>query len=284
MEQHDYRDQQGQLPPEIYRRRRLVAIIAIVIVVILIVWGIVAAVTKHKDGKDDAGSSTVTSTSTVAEKDSNAADCSSDDLQFEAQVGRPNVAQGNDLPLIMKITNKSKKSCKAEMGAAHQRYEIYTIKANRPVWKSEICYTSAEDRKEVLAPNESRRFTVSWEGTRQNSDGNCSAQAAAVVPGAYKLYTLLDSEMGEPATFNVLPAGEDDSAGTDEDESSTTPSSQAEYGTEQGTGQGTEQQKQSSKKSTVKSSTTQKSPVHSSKKKNKSHTMRGKSQSKRHSE
>ena len=49
MEQHDYRDQQGQLPPEIYRRRRLVAIIAIVIVVILIVWGIVAAVTKHKD-------------------------------------------------------------------------------------------------------------------------------------------------------------------------------------------------------------------------------------------
>ena len=93
MEQHDYRDQQGQLPPEIYRRRRLVAIIAIVIVVILIVWGIVAAVTKHKDGKDDAGSSTVTSTSTVAEKDSNAADCSSDDLQFEA--GRTGVDDEN---------------------------------------------------------------------------------------------------------------------------------------------------------------------------------------------
>ncbi|WQD13537.1 MAG: hypothetical protein U1U88_001818 [Lawsonella clevelandensis] len=83
----------------------------------------------------------------MTEKPSNAPDCAAGALKIEAQVGRPNVAQGNNLPLIMKITNTSKKACKAEFGAAHQRYEVYTMKANRPVWKSEICYTSAENRK-----------------------------------------------------------------------------------------------------------------------------------------
>lgn len=229
MEHRDYRDQQGQLPPEIYRRRRIVAIAVIVVVVALIVWGIVAAVNKGDGDKDSsaAGSSTVTvsSTATVTEKPSNAPDCVSGALKIEAQVGRPNVAQGNNLPLIMKITNTAKKACKAELGAAHQRYEIYTMKANRPVWKSEICYTSAENRKEVLQPGETRRFTVNWEGTRQNADGNCSPQAAPAGPGAYKLYTLLNAQMGEPATFNVVPAGEDDTAVADHGGDNAAPSS-----------------------------------------------------------
>ena len=231
MEHRDYRDQQGQLPPEIYRRRRIVAVAVIVVVLALIVWGIVAAVNKGgKKNSSTAGSSTVTvsSTATVTEKPSNAPDCAAGALKIEAQVGRPNVAQGNNLPLIMKITNTSKKACKAELGAAHQRYEVYTMKANRPVWKSEICYTSAENRKEVLDPGETRRFTVNWEGTRQNADGNCSAQAAPAGPGAYKLYTLLNAQMGEPATFNVVPAGEDDTAVAENDEdTATTPSTSA---------------------------------------------------------
>lgn len=230
MEHRDYRDQQGQLPPEIYRRRRIVAVAVIVVVLALIVWGIVAAVNKGgKNNSSTAGSSTVTvsSTATVTEKPSNAPDCAAGALKIEAQVGRPNVAQGNNLPLIMKITNTSKKACKAELGAAHQRYEVYTMKANRPVWKSEICYTSAENRKEVLDPGETRRFTVNWEGTRQNADGNCSAQAAPAGPGAYKLYTLLNAQMGEPATFNVVPAGEDDTAVAENGEDTATPSTSA---------------------------------------------------------
>ncbi|WQD13536.1 MAG: hypothetical protein U1U88_001817 [Lawsonella clevelandensis] len=49
MEHRDYRDQQGQLPPEIYRRRRIVAVAVIVVVLALIVWGIVAAVNKGEE-------------------------------------------------------------------------------------------------------------------------------------------------------------------------------------------------------------------------------------------
>ena len=68
---------------------------------------------------------------------------------------------------------------------------------------------------------------MNWEGTRQNADGNCSAQAAPAGPGAYKLYTLLNAQMGEPATFNVVPAGEDDTAVAENGEDTATPSTSA---------------------------------------------------------
>ncbi len=185
MEHRDYRDQQGHAAARDLPASPYGGDCCHCCRVILIVWGVVKAVNKGGDKNSSAtGPSTVTvsSTAMVTEKPSNAPECASGALKIEAQVGRPNVAQGNNLPLIMKITNTSKKACKAELGAAHQRYEIYTMKANRPVWKSEICYTSAENRKEVLEPGETRRFTVNWEGTRQNADGNCSAQAAPVGP------------------------------------------------------------------------------------------------------
>lgn len=197
----------GPLPPEIYRRRRIGAIVIAVVVIALLIWGIVAlAGGKGKDDKSARSTVTVASTSTITnKKSSNEPDCKKGDLSIIAQLDQDAVEQGKNLPLIMKVTNSSDAACNAQLGAAHQRYEIYTKGEHKAVWKSEICFTSSQNKEEVLQPGESRRYTVNWEGTRQNADGNCTDTAPKADVGEYELYTVLNAQVGQPASFAVVP-------------------------------------------------------------------------------
>ncbi|MFY9190146.1 MAG: BsuPI-related putative proteinase inhibitor [Lawsonella sp.] len=200
-------ESKGPLPPEIYRRRRIGAIVIAVVVIALLIWGIVALVGGNEE-ETNTGRSTVTvaSTSTITNTDSPSEPaCEKGDLTVLAQLDQDVVEQGKNLPLIMKVTNSSDKACTAQLGAAHQRYEIYTKADNKAVWKSEICYTSDQNKEEVLQPGESRRYTVNWEGTRKNADGNCTDSAPRAEPGEYELYTVLNAQVGEPVTFQVVP-------------------------------------------------------------------------------
>lgn len=200
-------ESKGPLPPEIYRRRRVGAIVITVVVVALLIWGIVALVGGNDDDKKP-GQSTVTVASTSTFTNTNSPDeprCKKGDLTVAAQLDQDVVEQGKNLPLIMKVTNSSDTACTAQLGAAHQRYEIYTKADHKAVWKSEICYTSSQNKEEALQPGESRRYTVNWEGTRKNADGNCTDSAPKVEPGEYQLYTVLNAQVGEPIDFQVVP-------------------------------------------------------------------------------
>lgn len=199
---------QQPLPREIYRRRRVVALVLLVVVIALLAWGISALVKKSSGSSHQAAPSTVvvSTTSTHTQKPAPAGPaCDPSVVAIEAQVNDATVVQGSQFPLILKVTNSSDAACSVDVGASQQRYEVYTAEEGAPVWKSEICYTSDETKVETLQPGESRRYTVNWEGTRRNADGDCSSSAPTAAPGSYQLYTRLGDHASEPVIFTVTP-------------------------------------------------------------------------------
>ena len=213
---------QGDLPREVYVRRRVAAVVVAVIAVLAVILALFLASRDSgtdtqqnaTEGETDSSEALDTSESSVSETtepDDGGASrgrCADEDLRLNVWPAEPNVPEGQDVRFFVNIANVSDTTCDRDLSEAPLSFEVYRLDTNVKVWSSIDCTTPRDEDKVELRPEIPEPRQIDWTG-RRSAEGSCSeADRTPVEVGAYQVYALVGTVFSPAATFNVVEAPE----------------------------------------------------------------------------
>lgn len=213
---------QGDLPREVYVRRRVAAVVVAVIAVLAVILALFLA--SRDSGTDtqetaaggdgdssEAADTSETSTSETTEPDDGGASrgrCADEDLRLDVWPAEPNVPEGEDVRFFVNIVNVSDTTCDRDLSEAPLSFEVYRLDTNVKVWSSIDCTTPRDEDEVELRPEVPEPRQIDWTG-RRSAEGACSeSERTPVEVGAYQVYALVGNVFSPAATFNVVEAPE----------------------------------------------------------------------------
>lgn len=212
---------QGQLPREVYVRRRVAAVVVAVVVVLAVVVALFLA--SRDTGTDtqataeggDPGTSEETETTETSAAEPSESDepddggasrgrCAEEDLRLDVWPAEPNVPVGEEVRFFVNLLNTSETTCDRDLSEAPLSFEVYRLDDNTKVWSSIDCTTPRDADEVELRPNEPEPRQIDWSG-RRSAEGACAeSDRTPVEVGSYQVYALVGTVFSPAATFNVV--------------------------------------------------------------------------------
>lgn len=213
---------QGDLPREVYVRRRVAAVVVAVIAVLAVILALFLA--SRDSGTDtqetaaggdgdssEAVDASETSANETTEPDDGGASrgrCADEDLRLDVWPAEPNVPEGEDVRFFVNIVNVSDTTCDRDLSEAPLSFEVYRLDTNVKVWSSIDCTTPRDEDEVEFRPEVPEPRQIDWTG-RRSAEGACSeSDRTPVEVGAYQVYALVGNVFSPAATFNVVEAPE----------------------------------------------------------------------------
>lgn len=220
----------GPLPPAVYWRRRAVVLGGVLLVVVLLVYAcngpdgsnastknanatmpppsdVASAATGPDDtaatdtssgtSADEPQSPTATATDPTDPPDSSF--CTDDELQVTPVPAASKLRRGATTQITIKIKNKSKRTCKRDVGADQQ--ELYIVEAGtaHKIWSSDDCGGRRGSNVASFTPGFERSYVATWNGREST---NCKDRPLAEI-GEYQLYGRLGTKRSAPVTITI---------------------------------------------------------------------------------
>lgn len=172
----------GDLPPEIYWRRRLV-IFGGVVLLILVLWFLITSPSGGGEA-DGADPTTAPTSQPTVDADGNAARaCGPDDVQLTI-VANPFTSPSGALPQFdVAIEQVGSSPCLLDTTAANT--ELHIRSGSDRIWNSSDCPADSpiSARQFLLQQDASEDFSITW--PRQRSNEDCTTETAEPGAGFY---------------------------------------------------------------------------------------------------
>jgi hypothetical protein len=195
----------GDLPPEVYWRRRLV-IIGGLLLLILVLWFLVTSPSGDND-TSTAGDATPsptaspTTTATAAEALAVGRECTEGDLEITT-TPNPFTFDSDSLPSFdVAIEHVGDSPCLLQ--TAHEDSALLITSGSDRIWSSADCPTQSpiNDREFLLEAGQEEDFQVTWPRTR--SAPECATVTAEPAPGFYLADLSLQGIAAEQVQFEL---------------------------------------------------------------------------------
>lgn len=201
------REPGGELPREVYVRRRIVAGLGLLLVLVVLYFLIASP--GGGDGDTDPGStSSPAATESTEPTSSPLADasraCTSADVLLTL-TPTPFKLSGGALPTFdVSIKQQGSSPCKLDTEAENTHFVVWSGgEGNRDIY-FDTAYCDADNtitpRQMVLQPGAEEKMTLTWGRTRV---GEGCTQGAAASPGFYWAQVVLQGIESEPAQFQI---------------------------------------------------------------------------------
>lgn len=220
----------GPLPPAVYWRRRVFVLGTLLLVIVLPVYACNgndatgantedagAATTSlgenspggqpdgdakfttspQATGGSDSVSQTSTATSSPAAPD--ATFCTDEELRVTAVPSAQRMPVGTSTQIVLKIKNRSNRTCKRDVGADMQELYIVEQGTAAKIWSSDDCGGLRGSKIESFTPGFERAYTVNWNGREST---NCKDRLLPDA-GEYQLYGRVGTKRSEPVTLTL---------------------------------------------------------------------------------
>ncbi len=221
----------GPLPPAVYWRRRVVVLGGLLLVIVLLVYSCNGPDETDANAKNasktsaplgsstarqvGAGPSSTPSAADVADSDlespavavtsaastvsPDASFCSDDELLVTPVPAAHQLKLGATTTIVLKIKNRSKRTCKRDVGADLQELYIVEQGTAQKVWSSDDCGGLRGSKVESFAPDFERAYSVSWNGRESI---NCKDRAVPEA-GEYQLFGRVGTKRSDPVTLTL---------------------------------------------------------------------------------
>lgn len=218
----------GNLPPEIYWRRRAWFAAGTVAVIALLVWAFSGGAGGGPKAGAGVASATPTPTSPAAATSSRSSTAKSDstkptkshgagkstrspgstptvktcqlaDLVVTASTGKKSYPRTAQPLLVMQVVNVGTTPCQQNLADSQIELRVYT--GNVRFWDSHDCGIRPGTDLVTLRPNQPARRGVIWAG--HTSRPGCTGTALNVEPGTYTLIASLAKQSSIPVPFTI---------------------------------------------------------------------------------
>lgn len=200
------REPVGDLPPEVYWRRRLV-IAAGLVLLILVLWFLITSPSGGGEGTDDTTSPTATASPQASGTGAAGLgrECTSEDLEITT-TPNPFTSDGDALPRFdVAIEHVGDSPCLLQ--TAHEDSELLIDSGARDdpdrIWSSTDCpdQSPINEREFLLEAGQEEDFQVTWPRTR--SAPECATVTSQPQPGFYWANLTLQGIDAEPVQFEL---------------------------------------------------------------------------------
>lgn len=196
----------GDLPPQVYWRRRLVVLGVAILTIVVIYFLITAPRGTQTPGANSTKGPEVTVTATASGDTNLAFDadrpCEAADVTVTATPNPFSVASGS-LPVFdVSVSMKGVSPCK--LTVSPENSELLIMSGSDRIFSSLDCSTDAtiNAREFILQPDSpNEMFQLTW--NRQRSAPECATVTATPRPGYYKATVTLQGVAAEPAQFEL---------------------------------------------------------------------------------
>lgn len=195
----------GDLPPEVYWKRRLFVGLTIVIV-ILVIWVLIAAATGGSDKKsaatpDPSVDPTISVSPGATDQPDSIRACGADDVVITTVANPASVPEGA-LPVFdVAIAHQGSTACSLDTAA--EGTELLITSGSDRIFSSLDCPDDATiaAKQLILAPDATEDLSVTW--NRQRSLPECAPESAIPGAGTYKASLTIQGIKSELATFTL---------------------------------------------------------------------------------
>ena len=212
----------GPLPPAVYWRRRALVLGVVLAVIALVAYscdgsdgsnasprnagtttaaqqGGGAAATESKGSPTPSASSRPPAPSPLASDSPDPNSCTDAELQVTPVPASRRLARGATTEIVLKIKNKSGRTCKRDVGADQQELYIVEKGGAEKIWSSDDCGGPRGTKVQSFTPGFEVAYTATWNG-RQST--NCKDQPLPAA-GEYQLYGRLGTKRSGPVTLTL---------------------------------------------------------------------------------
>lgn len=212
----------GPLPPAVYWRRRALVLGVLLVVIVLLAYscgdsggsngkprnagatsaapqGAGAAATESDQSPTPSTSTSPAASPTPARVTPDRTFCTDNELQVTPAPANRRLARGATTQIVLKIQNRSGRTCKRDVGADQQELYIVENGGAQKIWSSDDCGGPRGTKVQSFTPGLEVAYTATWNG-RQST--NCKDRPLPAA-GEYQLYGRLGTKRSEPVTITL---------------------------------------------------------------------------------
>jgi hypothetical protein len=115
-------------------------------------------------------------------------------LRVTVTTGRPSYPVGSRPVLTLHVTNTGPVPCVRDV--SHQLRTIEVLRAGKPVWASDDCYSPHTDEVHTLAAGQTLSYGVRWAG--RTAAPGCPVERTTVPAGSYQVIGKLGKLVSPP--------------------------------------------------------------------------------------
>jgi hypothetical protein len=125
--------------------------------------------------------------------------CTDDELLVTPVPAARQMARGTAIQITIKIKNRSKRTCKRDVGADLQELYIVEQGGAEKIWSSDDCGGPRGTNVASFTPGFERAYTASWNGREST---NCKDRPIPPA-GEYQLYGRLGTKRSDPVKLTL---------------------------------------------------------------------------------